>query len=105
MSRTEFTHFVRKVFARQSLPTGKLRLFRPLGNGNGNNEGSGNKIFGPDSAHQILTHKTFCPEVYFHKIFNLHLLPGPDFQASQNQTGLEKEDSYYLGYADLVESK
>ena len=31
MSWTKFTHFVRKVFARQSLPTGKLRLFRALG--------------------------------------------------------------------------
>ena len=31
MSRKQFTHFVRKVFARKSLPTGKLRLFRPLG--------------------------------------------------------------------------
>ena len=30
MSRKEFTHFVRKVFARKSLPTGKLRLFRSL---------------------------------------------------------------------------
>ena len=28
--RNKFTHFVRKVFARQSLPTGKLRLFRAL---------------------------------------------------------------------------
>ena len=31
MSRKRFTHFVRKVFGRQSLPTGKLRLFRALG--------------------------------------------------------------------------
>ena len=31
MSRKQFTHFVRKVFARKSLPTGKLRLFRSLG--------------------------------------------------------------------------
>ena len=30
MSQKKFTHFVRKVFARQSLPTGKLRLFRAL---------------------------------------------------------------------------
>ena len=30
MSRKRFTHFVRKVFARKSLPTGKLGLFRPL---------------------------------------------------------------------------
>ena len=30
VSRKEFTHFVRKVFARKSLPTGKLRLFRSL---------------------------------------------------------------------------
>ena len=28
MSRNKFTHFIRKVFARQSLPTGMLRLFR-----------------------------------------------------------------------------
>ena len=26
----KFTHFVRKVFARKILPTGKLGLFRPL---------------------------------------------------------------------------
>ena len=31
MWRNKFTHFVRKVFAHQSLPTGKLRLFRALG--------------------------------------------------------------------------
>ena len=30
MSWTKFTHFVRKVFAFQSLPTGKLRLFGAL---------------------------------------------------------------------------
>ena len=30
MSRKQFTHFVRKVFARKSLSTGKLRLFRSL---------------------------------------------------------------------------
>ena len=30
MSRKKFTHIVRKVFARQSLPTGKLRHFRAL---------------------------------------------------------------------------
>ena len=30
MSRKQFTHFVRKVFAGKSLPTGKLRLFRSL---------------------------------------------------------------------------
>ena len=31
MSRKRFTHFVWKVFARKSVPTGKLQLFRPLG--------------------------------------------------------------------------
>ena len=30
MSRKRFTRFVRKVFAHKSVPTGKLRLFRPL---------------------------------------------------------------------------
>ena len=30
MSRKLFSHSVRKVFARKSLPTGKLRLFRSL---------------------------------------------------------------------------
>jgi len=30
MSPKKFTHFVRKVFARKILPTGKLGLFRPL---------------------------------------------------------------------------
>ena len=30
MSAKKFTHFVRKVFARKILPTGKLGLFRPL---------------------------------------------------------------------------
>ena len=33
LSRKQFTHFVRKVFARKSLPTGKLRLFRSLVSG------------------------------------------------------------------------
>ena len=30
MSPKKFTHFVRKVFARKILPTGKLGFFRPL---------------------------------------------------------------------------
>ena len=30
MPRKRFTRFVRKVFAHKSVPTGKLRLFRPL---------------------------------------------------------------------------
>ena len=33
MSRKRFTRFVRKVFAHKSVPTGKLRLFRPLQHG------------------------------------------------------------------------
>ena len=35
LSQKRFTHFVRKVFARWKLPSGKFRLFGPLGVGVG----------------------------------------------------------------------
>ena len=49
MSRKQFTHFVRKVFARKSLPTGKLRLFRSLQ--------------WPISGYHQLVHNQKCQEI------------------------------------------
>ena len=60
LSRKRFTHFVRKVFARWKLPSGKFRLFGPLG--------------------PILFSSQFFPTPYINKKIDNFIFPSADLQ-------------------------